>query len=121
MSKNIILAVIFLTFYNLSFAQEKPALSEKDLETNTYYFKIADHKLVGDGAKFLADELAKSQFVLLGEYHGSHQISVFTKAIIPILNDADFRNFGLEVGVLGTKLHFFTLSTTFFAKTDNVG
>lgn len=104
MSRNIILAIVFFIFHGANLAQEKPLLSEKDLEKNTYYFEIADNKIVGDGAKFLLDELNKSQFVLLGEYHGSHQISVFTKAVIPVLHDAGFRHFGLEVGPVSAEI-----------------
>lgn len=98
MREKIALTIIFFALFTFGFAQEKPSLSEKDLEKNIYYFEVSDGKLTGDGAKFLIDELSKHQFVLLGEYHGSHQISKFTSAIIPVLHDAGFRNFGLEIG-----------------------
>lgn len=98
MKKYAALALILNIFSTTIFAQEKPALSEKDLEKNTYYFDIVDNKLVGDGAKFLAGELTGSQFVLLGEYHGSYQLSKFTTAVIPVMHDAGCRTFGLEVG-----------------------
>ncbi|MBX7171430.1 MAG: hypothetical protein K1X72_10785 [Pyrinomonadaceae bacterium] len=104
MEQKIFSAIIVFIFCILTFAQEKPPLTEKDLEKNTYYFEISDNKLNGDGARFLTDELAKHQFVLLGEYHGSHQISVFTKAIIPILHDAGCRTFALEIGPVSSEI-----------------
>ncbi|MEJ7862341.1 MAG: hypothetical protein WKF90_11990 [Pyrinomonadaceae bacterium] len=90
----------FLVFASavFCFAQEKPPLMAKDLEKNTYYFEIVDNKLVGDGAKFLTDEIKQIQYVLLGEYHGSLRISEFTKAVIPVFHEAGCRTFGLEIG-----------------------
>lgn len=94
------ISIVFLLFACSKFtpAQEKPSLSEKDLAKNTHYFGIVKDTLVGEGADFLLAEMKKHQYVLLGEYHGSFQISTFTKAVIPLLDDAGFRNFGLEVG-----------------------
>src|SRR4051794_35076397 len=78
-------------------AQDKPPLTEKDLEKYTYYFDITDNRFTGDGAKFLADEINKNQFILLGEYHGSLRISEFAGALIPVFHDAGCRNFALEI------------------------
>lgn len=104
MKEKLFSAIIFFIFCNIIFAQEKPPLTEKDLEKNTYYFEISDNKLIGDGAKFLTDEISKHQYVLLGEYHGSHQISVFTKAVIPVLHDAGCRTFALEIGPISSEI-----------------
>lgn len=103
--KIILLSVIALLLVGgTAFAQEKPPLTEKDLEKNTYYFEIVDNKLVGDGAKFMTDEIVNSQYVLLGEYHGSFQISKFTRAVIPIFHDAGCRTFGLEIGPVSAEI-----------------
>lgn len=91
-------------FCSFLFAQEKPSLTEKDLEKNTYYFEISDGKIVGNGAKFLTEEFQKNQYILLGEYHNSHQISKFTRAIIPILDDSGFKTFGLEIGPISVEM-----------------
>ena len=104
MKKKLLFAFILFAFSSFGFAQEKPTLTEKDLEKNTYYFEIADNKLVGNGAKFLAEEFKKNQYVLLGEYHNSYQISKFTKAIIPILDDSGFKTFGLEIGPVSVEI-----------------
>ncbi|MEQ1604788.1 MAG: hypothetical protein ABL999_07950 [Pyrinomonadaceae bacterium] len=79
-------------------AQDKPKLAVADLEKHTYYFEIADNKLEGAGARFLTDEIKQSQFVLLGEYHGSMRIAEFTKAAIPVFSAAGCRTFALEIG-----------------------
>ena len=107
--KIIILLFATILFGNcLLFAQEKPAekppLTEQDLEKYTSYFQIADNKLIGDGAKFLTNEIIQNQFVILGEYHGSSEISKFTKAIIPIFHDAGCRTFGLEIGPISAQI-----------------
>jgi uncharacterized iron-regulated protein len=98
------LAIGIFAFCSSSFAQEKPPLTEKDLEKHTYYFEISDGKLVGDGAKFLTEEFRKNQYVLLGEYHNSYQISKFTQAIIPVLDDSGFKTFGLEIGPVSVEM-----------------
>lgn len=104
MVKKLISACILLIFSSVGLAQEKPLLTEKELEKNTYYFEIAGDKLTGSGAIFLTEEFKKNQYVLLGEYHNSYQISKFTKAIIPILDEAGYRNFGLEVGPISVEM-----------------
>lgn len=96
--------LILISSFSLTAAQEKPELSAKDLEKYTYYFDISDNKFVGDGAKFLTDEVKQSQYILLGEYHGSLRISEFTKAIIPIFHEAGCRNFGLETGPISAEI-----------------
>lgn len=102
--QRIFLPFLFFASAVFCFAQEKQLLTAKDLEQNTRYFEIVDNKLVGDGAKFLTDEIKQSQYVLLGEYHGSLRISEFTKAVIPIFHDAGCRTFGLEIGPVSAEI-----------------
>jgi hypothetical protein len=102
--QKIFLPFLFFASATLCFSQEKPPLVAKDLEKNTYYFEIVDNKLVGDGAKFLTDEIKQSQYVLLGEYHGSLRISEFTKAVIPVFHEAGCRTFGLEIGPVSAEI-----------------
>jgi len=96
--------LILISCFSLLAAQEKPGLSEKDLEKHTYYFDISDNKLIGEGAQVLFDEIKQSQYILLGEYHGSMRISEFTKAIIPLFHDAGCRTFGLEIGPVSAEI-----------------
>ena len=84
-------------------AQTKQPLTEKDLEKFTYYFDIVDGRFTGGGSKFLADEIGRNQYILLGEYHGSLRISEFTKALIPVFHAAGCRTFGLEVGPISSQ------------------
>lgn len=95
--------VLIIPFFLNAPAQTKQPLTEKDLEKFTYYFDVADGRFTGDGAKFLADEIGRNQYILLGEYHGSLRISEFTKALIPVFHDAGCRTFGLEVGPISSK------------------
>ena len=95
---------LFFAFAVCCFAQEKPPLTAKDLEKNIYYLEIVNNKFVGDGAKFLTDEIKQSQYVLLGEYHGSLRISEFTKAVIPVFHEAGCRTFGLEIGSVSAEI-----------------
>lgn len=102
--KKLILQFLLMVNVYAAGAQDKPALTEMNLAKSTYYFEIRDDKLVGAGAAFLTEEFKTNQFVLLGEYHNSFQISKFTRAIIPILDTAGFRNFGLEIGPVSAEI-----------------
>ncbi len=82
----------------------RPGLTEKDLEKYTYYFDVTAEGLTGDGAKFLAGESRRNQYFILGEYHGSKRISEFTRAMIPMLHDAGYRHFGLEIGPVSVEI-----------------
>ncbi|MBK9425498.1 MAG: hypothetical protein IPN54_15420 [Bacteroidetes bacterium] len=100
----IVLIILFTLSSNLVFAQGKPELSEKDLADYTKYFEIKNGEFVGDGSSFLLSEFAKHQYILMGEYHGSHQLSLFTQAIIPPLHKNGFRYFGLEIGPVSSQI-----------------
>jgi len=84
--------------------QSANEITRADLEKHTYYFDVEKDAIIGDGAKFLASEFAKSQFVIIGEYHGSLRISEFTKAVIPRLHESGFRTLALEVGPISVQL-----------------
>ena len=95
---------ILIVLAKISIAQNQTELSFQDLEKHTYYFDIVDNRIVGDGTKFLTDELNKNQYVMLGEYHGSARISEFTKALIPMFSDAGCRTFALEIGPVSAEI-----------------
>ncbi|WP_299524032.1 hypothetical protein [Winogradskyella sp.] len=78
----------------------------KQLESLTYTFDVVDGKLTGYGKAFLENEMAKAQFTMIGEYHGSKRISEFTNAIIPVLDRLGYKTMALEVGpVTGQQLN----------------
>ena len=62
------------------------------------YFKIEDNKIVGEGSAIVEELVKESQFVSLGEIHGSAQISKLTSSLMPLLKKNKFKNFALEVG-----------------------
>jgi len=98
----------FKAFYLI--AQGSDAQSHDQLES--YSFNIIDGKLIGNGSAFLKEEMSKSQFTLLGEYHGSARISEFTSALIPILDSLKYKTIVLEVGrFAGEKLDYLSPNT----------
>ena len=70
----------------------------EDIKSYTYEFQIKNGQIEGKGAEFLINEFAKTQIVMLGEYHGQKSISEFTGSIIPVLNKNGFKHMALEVG-----------------------
>lgn len=98
MNRSITSIIVFLFFASSALSQAKPQLAESDLQKHTYYFDLANNKLFGSGADFLQSEIKQNQYVLLGEYHNSYQVSKFTRAIVPMLDEAGFKTFGIEVG-----------------------
>jgi hypothetical protein len=78
--------------------EQKPPILPSDLADVTYHFDVLPTGLTGAGAELLAREAGRNQFFIIGEYHGSSRISEFTQAMIPVLHDAGYRHFGLEVG-----------------------
>ncbi|MEM1320743.1 MAG: hypothetical protein AAGG75_10840 [Bacteroidota bacterium] len=80
------------------------SLTFAQLEPLTYSFNIENGKMTGEGATFLTEELSKAQFTMLGEYHGSKRISEFTEALIPLLDQAQYKTMVLEVGPITGEL-----------------
>lgn len=70
----------------------------EDLSPYTYYFKLDNKGLSGEGVSFLETAAQENHIIILGEYHGSKRISEFTSAFIPVLDQHGFDYFGLEVG-----------------------
>ncbi|MEM9886295.1 MAG: hypothetical protein AAF849_10405 [Bacteroidota bacterium] len=99
----------FILFISILFAtnlkaQNKDSLKIEDFQPHTYYFTIEGGQFKGDGKSFLEAEAAKHQYVLLGEYHGSAQISKFTESLIPVLAKNNFNTFALEVGPISGQI-----------------
>ncbi len=98
MKKSLWIAFILIVCQTI-FAQDSTFL--KLAKQNTFQFEIAGDKMQGSGADFLLKEYAQSQFVILGEYHDSPQISKFTKSTIYSLDSLGFGTMALEVGKHG--------------------
>jgi hypothetical protein len=90
------LSLLLFTAPNSSSAQD--TIRNEALTEHIRRFTLSDGRFTGAGASFLLDELRASDFVMIGEYHGSKRISEFTDALIPILSDVGFRTMMVEVG-----------------------
>lgn len=92
-----LLGILLLLLPNLmAYSQDSTFI--KLMMNNTYEFDIENGKLIGEGADFLKEEFKQSQYILLGEYHDSPQVSNFTWATIRTIDDYGFKTIGLEVG-----------------------
>lgn len=104
-------------------------LASSDINKFTYHFKIENDILIGKGAEILNQEIAKSQFVLLGEQHFVSQISMLTNSLLPLLANNDFKYFVAEIGPnsankLVDEIHkrgqLFNFNTTYYKLTGEV-
>lgn len=96
--KGSVLVTFLVGVFGFTFAQNERTLDTDYIRKHVSYFTIKNNEIRGDG-RFVLDTIAKeSQFVVYGEMHGSEQTSVLTKAFIPILADAGFKHFAIEVG-----------------------
>ena len=73
-------------------------LSTDYLKKHTDHFTIDNGAIQGSGKKVLQKMVNSSQFINYGETHGSEQVSIITKALMPLLKEAGFRHFAIEVG-----------------------
>ncbi|WP_157957253.1 hypothetical protein [Winogradskyella tangerina] len=88
----------------MSSVHAQDTLTVAQLEPFTYSFSVENGMLIGEGGDFLKQEIAKAQFTMIGEYHGSKRISEFTNAVIPILNQLGCKTMALEVGPITGEL-----------------
>ncbi len=68
------------------------------LEKHTTHFTINNNVFEGKGKEVIENFINESQFIVYGEMHDSQQTSIITKAFIPLLKQAGFDYFALEVG-----------------------
>ena len=94
--------LVSLVFNGVVYAQKNP-IDADYVASQTSYFTIDDNRVTGEGAVQLNAMISKSQFVILGESHGSSQTSKLTSALLPQLRKAGFQHFALEVGPYSAK------------------
>ncbi len=100
--KSRIIIGLFLTLHVLSsHAQEQ--FGTKHIAPYTHYFTLGDD-FSGEGWDYLEKEFEKAQFVLLGEYHNSRQISLFTNQLLKELSPYGFNQLAAEVGPESAKI-----------------
>ena len=98
-TKMAISAIFILAITALNFnGNAQDTIKNVALLKHIYKFDLTNGSFSGDGATFLMNELEISDFVLLGEYHGSARISEFTNALIPTLSDYGYKTMMAEVG-----------------------
>lgn len=93
--KHFILLLLTVSFSNYISAQ---TLSTDYIKKHTNYFTIENGEFNGSGKKVIKKMINSSQFITYGETHGSEQISLITKAFMPLLKKAGFQHFAIEVG-----------------------
>jgi hypothetical protein len=102
MKKTIILLIGLMLTLNYTRAQKSlnniRKLDSIIISHHTYTFSLKDGTIQGDGARVLRTRIAQSQFFVLGEYHGSSQISKLTKILVPELEKNNYSVAVFEVG-----------------------
>ena len=93
----VIIISISIMFFSFSLISQD-SLTLETLKEISYEFTIEKGEMAGLGADFIKEEIATAQFTMIGEYHGSKNISIFTNALIPNLNVAGYKTLVLEVG-----------------------
>lgn len=101
---NLIYFSLFIFFWlALPLAQSQDTLNAEILQKFSHSFTVENGQLKGDGATFLDRETNQNQYTLIGEYHGSKAISEFTEALIPVLDQNNYKQFALEVGPIAAQ------------------
>ncbi|WP_298901316.1 hypothetical protein [uncultured Psychroserpens sp.] len=98
MKNTFILLLAIIVCHTVEAQNEPPNLDTEILRSYTHYFSIKDNTISGEGKSVIEAIANQSQFVVYGEMHGSNQTSIFNKAFIPLLSDAGFKYFAIEVG-----------------------
>jgi len=97
--------IVCLLFLKSSLAHAQSPLTKIDLETTTIYFDIDSNYQFDNNAKNLFQkEVSRSQFIGLAELHQSQQLSLFTNALLNILNREGFKYFAMELGPYSAKI-----------------
>ena len=96
--KSIVLMICVSHSVSLHAQQSSNTLTSNDLLQHTSNFTIDNEIMKGPGARVLAQIARKSQFVIVGETHGSSQTSNFVSAWLPDLSKQGFDYFACEVG-----------------------
>ncbi len=82
---------------------KQETLSTNYIEKHAAHFTIDNGNINGKGARMIKKMVNTSQFITYGESHNSKQVSIFTKALMPLLKKADFNYFAIEVGPSSAK------------------
>lgn len=78
--------------------REVVEISSDYIKSKSFNFIVKDNKIEGEGKNVIEKMINESQFIVFGENHYSRQTSILTAALIPLLANASYSNFVLEVG-----------------------
>lgn len=113
MKQIIIIVISILAFFNYntntdqstleSDLTDTPTIDSAYIATKTKYFSIKNNQFEGEATNAIKQMITESQFIVLGESHGSNETSKLTRAMIPLVKKAGFNNFAVEVGPYSAK------------------
>jgi hypothetical protein len=92
-----IIAILFLALCGLLCVSGQNELERRVLE-NRYEITLKDGHMSGTGSEVLRKAISESQFVLIGEQHGTAQTPEFTSAICDFAVPRGFTSIAIEVG-----------------------
>ncbi len=90
--------ILFLAFLATSVANYAQTLTKESIEKYTSSFTVENNQIKGSGKKVIKKMINSAQFITYGETHGSKQVSILTKAFMPLLKKGGFKHFAIEVG-----------------------
>jgi len=82
---------------------EVPIIDSAYIASKTKYFTIEDDRFKGEASNAIHQMITESQFIMLGESHGSYETSKLTATMLPLVKKAGFNNFAVEVGPYSAK------------------
>ncbi|MBD0403638.1 hypothetical protein [Flammeovirga sp. EKP202] len=96
---SLILTILLITCHTFSFGQNQIiSLDSQYISKYVEHFTINENGLKGKGYRLLEEKTKNSQFFVLGEYHGSSQISKLTEALVPMLAKNNYTVATFEIG-----------------------
>lgn len=101
----IIISILFISCITSKAVKESTIQDAITLEldsayvaNHTYFFTIDNNRIKGKGKSIIQKVIDESQFIVIGESHGTALTSEFMETIIPMTSKAGFNNFAIEVG-----------------------
>ena len=92
-----LLTLLTVLFTASVFAQAPHPLTA-ELQKNRMAISLKDGKLSGPGADLLLEELAASQFFMIGEEHETAEIARLATALLPAASKNGYRHLAFEIG-----------------------
>jgi len=94
----LVISILMLSQSAIMAQSSTPLIDSAYVASKTSYFTIENGTIGGAGLKDVKQLINESQFVVLGERHGTTQTSKLTAALIPLLKKSGYDDFAVEVG-----------------------